>query len=1079
MPTALLAASSLTFEALDAEPQILTVASDAAWVLDAPEWILTDHTAGTNTVDVTVRVEDNVDADGKLAAPRDGVITIKAADSDYTITTKVYQKGDTYLGAPETDLAGLAALDDESRAKASESQVVALASNGFIATDASATMYILGNQDKVKVGDKVTMNGTVSTQFGVKVFNSDEVVAVEGQYTEPAAKDVTAEIAAYKPAKIEYIKVTGTLIGSSLRVGETMGAATLFSPAIDVEAMAVHNVVAYGYALLNDGSTLHFVPTRFEDKGLNEDLAFYPITWNFVAGENLTFVSDNRLEPASGLGFVSYVTVNLEASNKNNKFARTIGGTGEPYITGAWPGDYWLFTGYGAIKAGTEVNIKFETRTSATGHKFWSLEYLDGTVWKTAGEVKTTSEPGDEITYTHQQQADGKTNIIVDETFRFNKNNDQLQVRFRCMANWQSGGSGSLEARNGGTVRLSVSEANGYIYPAIEVLKEGDGVEKPDADPINANVSVSSDLVTFEGTPEGPQTVTVVSDYDFRVAENISWLEIDVTEGAANEEKVITLTCQPNELSLLRKGQIEITSEATKKIIHVVQSSAGQELEPFVSLVGGNSGNVGFDEGTFNLGVQSNIEFEYSSDASWVTLEAVPETRALVEFREVAVKYEANSVAEPRTARIRVYNTEYNVETVYTLTQAAYESGVYFQDDFTWIAPWADAGKAADSITDNNPSGTAPNVYTDKAHIDGGLEGYPSFLTEFANRGYVDLNPGKKIMYTQKYYLKFGKTDAHTGIKLPANEFEGAAPADVELTFNWAAQMTKNGAIDQVKIVVELEGDGVCADSGEKVSKPISTTQVKGKLAWQDAKVLLSGVTNSTRIIIRPTLLDNSDGVTQKRWYIDNIKLAKAEPIFTETFDWVAPWVDNYGGADSVGEDDPSGKAANVYSQKTHLEGGTPGYPAFLTEFAKRGYEDINAGLEVLYTQKYYLKFGKTGNNTGLKLPAIDFGSTPRTVLVKFNWACHRRVLKAGKPEEKKETDPVNIVVEVLDAAGQSVFVSEEFVTTQPVDKMEWQSASVTLTNITSANRIVIRPSNMTPGETDVNRWYLDNINIF
>ena len=85
--------------------------------------------------------------------------------------------------------------------------------------------------------------------------------------------------------------------------------------------------------------------------------------------------------------------------------------------------------------------------------------------------------------------------------------------------------------------------------------------------------------------------------------------------------------------------------------------------------------------------------------------------------------------------------------------------------------------------------------------------------------------------------------------------------------------MTGKGAIDKVQIVVEIEGDGVCADTGAKISNPFATTQENGTLAWQDAAVSLQGVSSNTRIIIRPSVMDDSDGVTQKRWYIDNINI--------------------------------------------------------------------------------------------------------------------------------------------------------------------------------------------------------------
>ncbi len=204
------------------------------------------------------------------------------------------------------------------------------------------------------------------------------------------------------------------------------------------------------------------------------------------------------------------------------------------------------------------------------------------------------------------------------------------------------------------------------------------------------------------------------------------------------------------------------------------------------------------------------------------------------------------------------------------LEYAENDPTVIYKDTFDWVAPWADAYGSGDSVGANNASAKAPNVYTHATHLEGGVEaGYPAFLTEFADRGYVDLNPTPEVMYTQKYYLKLGKTDYHTGIKLPALNL--ASATDVQLSFNWAAHMTGGGSIDKVKLVVELEGDGTCADSGEKVSWLFVTTQENGTLAWQDATLTLNGVTAATRIIIRPTVLDNSDGVDQKRWHVDNI----------------------------------------------------------------------------------------------------------------------------------------------------------------------------------------------------------------
>ena len=147
----------------------------------------------------------------------------------------------------------------------------------------------------------------------------------------------------------------------------------------------------------------------------------------------------------------------------------------------------------------------------------------------------------------------------------------------------------------------------------------------------------------------------------------------------------------------------------------------------------------------------------------------------------------------------------------------------FFADDFSWVAPWADKYGSDDSVGTDNASGKAPNVYTQSTHLEGGVsEGYPALLTVFAEKGYEDINPSVQAFYTQKYYFKFGKTRAHTGIKLPAIDFKNANAVDATISFDWSAHMTGAGNVDKVQIVVEIVGDGVCADSEAKISLPIS-----------------------------------------------------------------------------------------------------------------------------------------------------------------------------------------------------------------------------------------------------------------
>ena len=405
----------------------------------------------------------------------------------------------------------------------------------------------------------------------------------------------------------------------------------------------------------------------------------------------------------------------------------------------------------------------------------------------------------------------------------------------------------------------------------------------PYKDPVYANVTVSEEILTFEGTPLAPVELKINSDYDWTLTKGFDtdWFSVDVLEGLAGEETTVKVTCQPSTLNTLRKGTITVASADTRKTIHVVQSAAGGELEPLISIVGGNSGNVGFDAGSFKLGVQSNVAYEVAADASWVTVEKV-ETKAIVETSEIVVNFEANSAEQERTARIRVYNTELNLESVYTLTQAAYESGVYFMDSFDWVSDLAVAAGAGDSMG-NDKDDNAKNAYT-------AVEGFADAL---AAQGYEDLLPGTNTIYLQTNYLKFSKTSNTNGIKLPAIAY--GETTDVVLSFDWGVHVGGGGA-DAVEIVVELEGNGTV------VADPIPHTA--GNWEWQTQKYYLSGVDDNTRIIIKPSAYTGEVDATKTyyRWYLDNVKVAKAKAKVLAAWDLSSEgmkvYADTWGGID-------------------------------------------------------------------------------------------------------------------------------------------------------------------------------------
>lgn len=899
----------ITFEAQSAPEQIVQVYANGEWAADyEADWLTVSPMSGRGNTDITITVTDNVE-NGAQAAPRSATIIFRGGSIEREGRLEVKQKGDTYLGSVEGTVTEISKLEEKSVAKIKDATAVAVATNGFLLYDGTTYMFAQKNNAEVNVGDKLFLNGAVAKFNGFPSFVVDEYSVTEStKINHPEATDLTAVVDSYAAEAISYVKVEGTVVGSAIKniAGAPAKAVNFYAApeSLGMEAVSVHKVTLYAYHVGMSGGAHQLVVVSFEDNGADDSIGVpFPFKDDFVWLDPYIAAANEKLAAANQ---ISDVVAEQSSSSDGAANIYTTLATNGCDVLGELrargyvdlnPGQKTIYLQNGYLKFGktdaqsglTLPLMKFEGEKDIAVQFQWCAHITgSGNVDKTE-MVVAIEGPGTVVT------AAGTTGAKVSDPVASKQEKSQMF--------WQDVTVKINGATSGTFITIRPKDEQ---MGTVDNPKEGqfryhlDNIKVIDvAELVPAHMEVTgveNNLITFEGSPEGPAVFEVLSDREFTVESNVNWLSFNLTNGPADIATEIQVTCEESSLSELRKGKITVKSGTSTYEIQVVQSAAGMELDPFISIAGGNSQNVTFDAGTFNLKVQSNIEYEFSSDASWVTVAAAPATKAMVDFSELVVTYEANALPEPRVAHIRVFNAKENVEAVFTLNQAAYESGVYFQEDFSWVAPWADAYGSADSVGDDNPSGKAPNVYTQASHLayDGvgyanggsGVEGHPSFLEEFANRGYVDINAGVESIYTQHYYLKIGKGSCHTGIKLPAIDFQGATEA--MLTFDWSAHMTGAGNIDKLKLVVEIEGDGVCADSQAKISNLIAPNQEKGDLKWQNVKVLLVGVTNNTRIIIRPSLLDDSDGITQKRWYIDNIKVAKPQAEVLAAWDLTA-----------------------------------------------------------------------------------------------------------------------------------------------------------------------------------------------
>lgn len=475
-------ASTLTFDAQNPDEQVITVYSDGNWSADVPEWVSIFPSEGSGTTDVTVNVSENM-RDGAVDNPRKENLVFHGKTIASRAIVVVHQSGDKYRDVPSVSISDVINAEDEYVVLLSNVQVVALSSKGFVVSDGTDAIYVKSSS-AVEVGDNVQIWGEKGTDKNIAVVLADRCeTASNTAVTYPSAKDITETLDSYTATKSEYVKVSGVLNGTKVTVD---GAEVMSLNIVDAHSslnlgeLSTHNVEVYGYFVGVAAPVVNVIASSIVDNGAAQikTLAKWYIG-DKTHGCNYeeTFPANATINSVDGEfgGYIQYVTEDLENTDGNNRFKRDVE-SGNPRVTGAWTGDYWLFHSDNKVLAGDQVQIVFQARVSGTGHKFWRLEYLDGNVWKVAGKELKTSEPGSEISYTHTM-IDPSTNITVNTTVAYTSDTDICEFRFVCAANWQLNGKGALAARNGGTARLAVNDPeDGTIQPQLVMLGGSGGL---------------------------------------------------------------------------------------------------------------------------------------------------------------------------------------------------------------------------------------------------------------------------------------------------------------------------------------------------------------------------------------------------------------------------------------------------------------------------------------------------------------------------------------------------------------------------------------------------------------------------
>ena len=670
-PSALLCDPSLTFAAKDAEPQTLTVASDEEWMIDVPvDWIDVDPVRGSNTVEVTVSVADNYE-NGVMSLPREATITI-ANKRGYSVTAVIYQKGDNYIGVSEMTVADFKKIDDGAFAKIPDGQVMAVAAEGFVISDASGALYV-DSKEKVAVGDKVFIAGEKVAKYGTSAIKAGEVTVNSNEevvYPSPVPIDPsTLNVPAYVTAE-------SGILGSSLvfdpALSVSVAAVELKSGSVNLEAVNMHNIAYQGYLLGVENGTASILIISLEDKGINENLeAYFYDDFSWMK----SFIEASGVDVGDSIG-----ENNAGASAPNLRSNASL----------SLLLDELLARGYEDLNPGPKVIYpqayywKFGKTSSATSNNNNGLK-LPEIAFKGSEPVNAIIEFDWAAHMTGSGNIDNVQIVVeVPEGAGLFENGSNVSdplitTQEKGQLAWQH----ATVLLKGATNKSRIS-IRPYQYESVtpdqqrwhldNIKIKDSGV--PYADPVYAKLTLSDEIVTFEGTPEGPATITVKSDNPWTItkAYGADWFSIDVLEGNANEDVAVTVNCEQSLSTTLRTGYFTIASADTRKNIYVVQSAAGGELDPLISVVTDKSTSALLGEGdTFDVTVQSNIDYQLEISDSWITEAEVPSTRGLVEKSYHSFTLAPNLTGATRSGYIRFYNEDKNIEAYVMIRQENFE----------------------------------------------------------------------------------------------------------------------------------------------------------------------------------------------------------------------------------------------------------------------------------------------------------------------------------------------------------------------------------------------------------------------
>ena len=687
--------TSIVFAAQNPEPQVINVFADGEWVADVSEdWIEINPMKGDKNTEVTVTVlSDNVDANGKLKAPRQAVLTFMGNSEIRKGVVNVTQKGDTYIDSDEYTVSEAVLLEEATKAKIVGSTVLATTAGGFVITDGTTNMYVEGARE-VAPGDAISLNGECKMIGGFPAFVADEAQVLSSSEVEHGDPVVVDEaISAEMLSKVQYMKVNATIVGEFIRIAGQNSGIVLDAPeSLEISKVNVHKVELLGYYVGKISGKYAFAITSLKDNGVDEtvgvDLPYKDdFSWMapFIADANTKLAAANHISDCVGSVISSsdgaaniYTTLvnnNILLLDELRKRGYTDLNPGQKTI---YLQDAYLKYGATSKQSGLVLPLfKISGEQDLVVSFKWCAQMQgSGAIDKTEMVIEI-SGPGTIVT------SSGTPDAKISDPVKHNQKTGEM---FWNEASFTIKGatvatSISFHPKQFGSEEAPVSSTYRYYLDDLEVMLA--------ADAIKTNIQVEgldSDLITFEGTPAAPKSFQVVSDADYSVTTGAKWLTIENGQGIAGVTNTVTVTCEPSELSTIRQAVIAIKSGVSVRNIQVVQSAAGGQLDDLISVAASKSTSALLGEGdSFDVAVQANVDYEVELSDSWISEVEAPSTRALVEKTVHSFTLAPNLTGATRSGYIRFYNEDKNIEAYVMVKQDNFEPRIDVSAPYTYL----------------------------------------------------------------------------------------------------------------------------------------------------------------------------------------------------------------------------------------------------------------------------------------------------------------------------------------------------------------------------------------------------------